>query len=55
VCDNALAAEMLGWRPLVPFAQGLRGTVDWYFQNHDAGQVAGQLPRTLTERTHATA
>jgi nucleoside-diphosphate-sugar epimerase len=53
VCDNSLASELLGWRPLVPFAQGLKRTIDWYFKTHDAGQVAGLLPHALTERTHA--
>ena len=41
------------WRPLVPFAQGVQRTIDWYFKTHDAGQVAGLLPHALTERTHA--
>ena len=55
VCDNTLAANVLGWQPLVPFAEGVRRTVDWYFQTHDALDVARDLPRTLTERTHAPA
>jgi nucleoside-diphosphate-sugar epimerase len=55
VCDNSLAAAVLGWRPQVPFAEGLRRTIDWYFDTHDAGQVARELPRVLTERTHAPA
>lgn len=53
VCDNSLGAKVLGWRPLVPFDLGVRLTIDWYFQNHDAGQVARQLPRTLIERSNA--
>jgi nucleoside-diphosphate-sugar epimerase len=52
VCDNSLAADLIGWRPLVPFAQGLERTIDWYFETHDAGEVARELPRALTERTH---
>ena len=55
VCDNALAASVLGWAPLVPFADGVRKTIDWYVRSHDAGQVARELPRALTERTHVPA
>ena len=40
---------------LVPFADGLQRSIDWYFRTHDAGQVARELPRALTERTHAPA
>jgi len=54
VCDNALAAELLGWKPQVAFKDGVRRTVDWYFDTHDAGRVAQELEHTLTERTHAT-
>jgi nucleoside-diphosphate-sugar epimerase len=55
VCDNSLAAAVLGWKPLVPFAEGVQRSIDWYFRTHDAGQVARELPRALTERTHAPA
>jgi nucleoside-diphosphate-sugar epimerase len=55
VCDHSLAAELLGWRPLVPFAVGLERTIDWYFQTHDASRVSRQLPHALIERTHAPA
>jgi UDP-glucose 4-epimerase len=27
--DATRAAQVLGWRPQVPFAEGLRGTVEW--------------------------
>lgn len=53
VCDNSLGAEILGWTPLVPFDEGVRRTIDWYFETHDAQRVARELPRALTERTHA--
>jgi len=55
VCDNSLAAELLDWKPRVPFADGLKQTIDWYFETHDARKVAQELPRVLTERTHVTA
>jgi nucleoside-diphosphate-sugar epimerase len=53
VCDNALAKERLGWEPKVPFRKGLHATIDWYFREHEAKQVAAALPRMLTEREHA--
>ena len=28
-CDNTLAGDVLGWQPNVPFADGLRRTVEW--------------------------
>jgi nucleoside-diphosphate-sugar epimerase len=54
VCDNALAADLLGWRPQVAFKEGVRRTVDWYFETHDPRQVSQELEHALTERTHAT-
>ena len=53
VCDNSLAKALLNWSPVVPFGEGVRSTVDWYFQNHDRERVAHDLSRALTERTHA--
>ncbi len=32
--DSSLLQTELGWKPLIPFAQGLRDTVEWYRQNH---------------------
>ncbi|HJQ82561.1 MAG TPA: NAD-dependent epimerase/dehydratase family protein [Candidatus Binatia bacterium] len=32
VIDSRRAAEVLGWRPEVPLAEGLRRTVDWFRQ-----------------------
>jgi nucleoside-diphosphate-sugar epimerase len=50
VADNALAKKLLGWDPRVPFAEGLRKTVDWYFQTKDPKQVQRVFHRMLTER-----
>src|SRR3984885_8770669 len=33
VADNALAKRLLGWEPKVPFREGLRKTMDWYFSS----------------------
>jgi nucleoside-diphosphate-sugar epimerase len=54
-CDNSLAAKLLDWKPLVSFDEGLKRTIDWYFETHDARHVARQLSHTLTERTHVSA
>ncbi len=50
VASNALAAEVLGWRPEVPFSEGLRRTIDWYFANKDRTEVARSLESWLTTR-----
>lgn len=33
--DASKIRRVLGWRPLVPFEQGLKRTVDWYLKNQD--------------------
>lgn len=33
--SNALVGELFGWRPKVPFADGLEATVRWYLDNPD--------------------
>jgi nucleoside-diphosphate-sugar epimerase len=50
VADNSLAKKLLGWEPQVPFREGLRRTVDWYFATKDREQVRKILDRMLTER-----
>ncbi|HZD80737.1 MAG TPA: NAD-dependent epimerase/dehydratase family protein [Actinomycetota bacterium] len=50
VADNSLARGLLGWEPQVPFAEGLRRTLDWYFSTKDAAQVATILEHMLTGR-----
>jgi nucleoside-diphosphate-sugar epimerase len=50
VADNRLAKELLGWEPQVPFREGLRRTIDWYFSTKDREQVRQTLERMLTER-----
>lgn len=53
VCDLARCEELLGWTPQTDFKTGLRCTIDWYVDTHDAAVVAGSLERMLTERRHA--
>ncbi|MEM8995613.1 MAG: NAD-dependent epimerase/dehydratase family protein [Acidobacteriota bacterium] len=52
VADNARAAERLGWRPEVLFADGLRRTMDWYFADRDPQRVKDLLETELTDRIH---
>ncbi len=51
VADNALAKKLLGWKPQVPFKEGLRKTIDWYFSTKDPARLQKQsLEKLLTER-----
>lgn len=50
VADNSLAKKLLGWEPQVPFQEGLRRTIDWYFSTKNREHVEAELPRVLTER-----
>ncbi len=50
VADNRLARALLGWEPKVPFREGLRRTIDWYFSTKDRKQVKTILHHMLTER-----
>ena len=50
VADNSLAKKLLGREPQVPFREGLKRTIDWYFSTKDREQVGAILERLLTER-----
>jgi nucleoside-diphosphate-sugar epimerase len=50
VADNSLAKKLLGWEPQVPFREGLKRTLDWYFANKDPEQVRQILDQVLMER-----
>jgi len=50
VADNALAKKMLNWEPKVAFKDGLKRTIDWYFQTKDREEVKRIFARMLTER-----
>jgi nucleoside-diphosphate-sugar epimerase len=50
VADNALAKKLLGWEPKVPFREGLKRTIDWYYKGKDRAQVESIFKRMLTER-----
>lgn len=32
-CDNTKAREVLGWKPEIPFEEGLDRTIEWFKQN----------------------
>jgi len=50
VADNILARKLLGWKPQVPFREGLKRTIDWYWATKDREQVRQILGHKLTER-----
>jgi nucleoside-diphosphate-sugar epimerase len=50
VADNALAGTLLGWVPQVPFREGLKRTIEWYYATKDREMVNASLERKLTER-----
>jgi nucleoside-diphosphate-sugar epimerase len=50
VADNTLARELLGWEPKVPFREGVKRTIDWYWATKDRDHVREILSRKLTER-----
>jgi nucleoside-diphosphate-sugar epimerase len=48
--DNSHPLRLLGWEPRVPFRDGLRRTMDWYFETRDRDRVAAKLDSMLTGR-----
>ena len=50
VADNALAKRLLGWEPRLPFREGLKRTIDWYYRTKDRKEVMRIFARMLTER-----
>jgi nucleoside-diphosphate-sugar epimerase len=50
VCDNALAKELLGWEPQVPFKEGVRLTAEWMANHLDKEETRKLLSGDLTAR-----
>ena len=40
VADNSLARKLLDWEPKIPFREGLKRTIKWYFATKDREQVS---------------
>ena len=43
VADNALAKKLLDWEPKVAFEDGLKRTIDWYYETKDRAEVEAIL------------
>jgi nucleoside-diphosphate-sugar epimerase len=50
VADNGLAKQLLGWEPRVPFSEGLRRTLEWYFATKKREDVEAIFDHMLTGR-----
>jgi nucleoside-diphosphate-sugar epimerase len=50
VADNSLAHELFGWSPRVAFEDGLKRTIDWYFEERPVEKVRAALEHELTDR-----
>jgi nucleoside-diphosphate-sugar epimerase len=50
VADNALAKRLLRWEPKVPFREGLKRTIEWYYGSKNRQEVERTFARMLTER-----
>lgn len=48
--DITLAKKLLGWRPEVPFEEGVMRTIRWYQETKSVEQIRENLPTLLTER-----
>lgn len=50
VADNTLAESLLDWTSKIGFYEGLKQTLRWYDENHNAAQVAQEFEQRLKER-----
>jgi len=50
VADNSLARKLLGWEPTMLFDEGLKKTIDWYFNTKNIEEIKKNLDLKLTER-----
>ena len=48
--DTTFAQRTTGWKPRVPFDEGIRRTVEWYVANNSREDVAARLDHFLMER-----
>jgi len=47
---NSSKIKALGWMPKYTFEEGLRRTIDWYYQTHDETVIKDKLERLLVSR-----
>jgi nucleoside-diphosphate-sugar epimerase len=50
VADNSQTKKLLGWEPQMPFREGVKRAIDWYFATKDRERVRRILNKMLTER-----
>jgi nucleoside-diphosphate-sugar epimerase len=50
VADTTRSQEILGWKPRVDLEDGLKRTIDWYFNTHDVKVVKRDYERLIWER-----
>ena len=50
VAHNALTKKLLGWKPKTKFRDGLKKTMDWYFESKKTDEVRGAFEKMLTAR-----
>jgi UDP-glucose 4-epimerase len=48
--DLTRARKVLGWEPKVPYREGIKKTIEWYFAHKSKQEVKANLDRILTER-----
>jgi UDP-glucose 4-epimerase len=45
IADNSLAKRLLNWEPKVPFREGLKRTIEWYFATKDRDEIRRMLEK----------
>jgi nucleoside-diphosphate-sugar epimerase len=48
--DSTRTQSILGWKPRVDLVEGLKRTIDWYFETHDPNEVKRDYERLIWER-----
>lgn len=48
--DLTKARKVLGWEPKVPYREGFKKTIEWYFANKNREKVKANLDKLLMER-----
>jgi nucleoside-diphosphate-sugar epimerase len=48
--DLTRSRSLLGWEPRTTFAEGLRRTIAWYYDNRERADVTAKMDALLSER-----